>query len=89
MKARISKSVMAIMATGLMMGLQNPYYMTESDAHRERNKENANHRKDIAVKNAIIKESQPLQTFTIKGIRIEAKSRKDAIKILKHKGFLK
>lgn len=81
--------MMAIMAADLMMGSRNPYYITELDAHRERNRENANRRKDIAAKNAIIKESQPLQFFTIKGIKIEAKSRKDAIKILKHKGLLK
>ena len=32
---------------------------------------------------------EKLQTFTIKGYSVQAKSRKDAIKILKHKGLLK
>lgn len=67
----------------------NPYHQErvrrENEEHRKRKEANA---KRVAEMNRKRFGERPLSKFVIKGYEIEARSRKDAIVKLKHKGLL-
>ena len=67
----------------------NPYYQErvrrENEGHRKRKEANA---KRVAGINRKRFGEKPLSKFVIKGHKIEAHSRKDAIVKLKHRGLI-
>lgn len=67
----------------------NPYYMSEREYRTAMDAKRKQRIQETALRNAIIKEQVREHPFTIQGKTVMAKSRKDAIKILKHKGLLK
>jgi len=88
MKARLSKR--AVLMTAAMLGMAaNPYFRAEWDERTERANRRQQRVKDTAIQNAIKREMKTTHSFTIQGHTIEAYSKKDAIKRLKHQGLLK
>lgn len=77
------------MTMGLMAAAANPFFMSEREYRTAMDAKRKQRIQETALRNAIIKEQAREHPFIIKGQTVMAKSRKDAIKILKHKGLLK
>lgn len=75
--------------TAAMLGMAtNPYFRTEIEDRTERARGRQERMQNNILRDTIIHERK-LHTFTIQGHTIEAYSKRDAIKRLKHKGLIK
>ena len=72
-----------------MAAASNPFFFSEREYKTAMDKKRKQRIQETALRNAIIKQQEREYEFTIKGHYVIAKSRKDAIKKLKHQGFLK
>ena len=89
MKANKTKRSIALMTMGLMAAAANPFFTSEIEYRTAMDAKRKQRIKETALRNARIKEQAREHPFTIQGKTVMAKSRKDAIKILKHKRLLK
>ena len=89
MKKHISKRAIGLTAMALIAAATNPFFMSEREYRTAMDAKRKQRIQETALRNAIIKEQVREHPFTIQGKTVMAKSRKDAIKILKHKGLLK
>jgi len=89
MKKHISKRAIGLIAMELMAATANPFYMSEREYKTTMDAKRKQRIQETALRNAINKQREREYEFVIQGHYVIAKSRKDAIKKLKHQGFLK
>jgi predicted nucleotide-binding protein len=89
MKKHISKRAIGLTAMAMMAAAANPYFKLEREYKTTMDAKRKQRIQEMALRNAINKQRIPEHEYIIHGHYVIAKSRKDAIKILKHKGFLK
>ena len=88
MKHKLNRSTL-LMVAGALMAASNPYFRAEYEERTERARGRKQRVNEAAITAAITRETKKTHTFTIQGHTIEAYSKKDAIKRLKHQGLLK